>query len=186
MIQKKQSHTSDRKVIERLSEPNYRNSFLDAEVRSWIAYQIRALRKKAGLTQVQMADRLAKPQSVISRLENTDYGSLSVNTLLDIAKSMDVALLVQFVSYPDFLERTRDKSEQAMQPDTLYESASNLEQVKTEYDYPQGSFQPKFGRNHTSAASVQDASYKQTLGHPSVFSSASKVAASYSASETSQ
>ena len=111
-----------------------------------------------------MAERLVKPQSVISRLENTDYGSLSVNTLLDITKSMDVALLVQFVSYPDFLERTWDKSEQAMQPDTLYESAANLEQVTTESNLPQVNSQPKVGRNHTNAASVQDEWYKQFLG----------------------
>ncbi len=131
MIREKPSLASVQKLIKRLSKSAYRNSYLDSQVRARIAYQIRAMRKKAGLTQVQMADRLDKPQSAVSRLESTDYGNLSVNTLLEIAKSMDVALLVQFVSYPDFLERTWNKSEQAMQPDTFSESAENLRHNNT-------------------------------------------------------
>lgn len=101
---------------------SYRDGYMQNRVRSGIAYQIQAMRKKLGITQVQMAEKLGKPQSVISRLEDEQYGRVSIQTLLDVASALDVALLVQFVSYPDFLNRTKDMSEKALQPDTIMES----------------------------------------------------------------
>ena len=162
MIRKKPSSVNDPSMIKRLSKTAYRNSYLDSQVRTWIAYQIKALRKKSDFTQAEMAKCLDKPQSVISRLENADYGRLSVNTLLDIAKSMNVALLVQFVSYPDFLERTRDKSEQAMQPDTFDESVAILEkEKKIEYNFPQINSRFNAKESRASARSVQEKCYRQ-------------------------
>ena len=61
-----------------------------------IAHQIRALREKSGLNQKQFGDEIGKPQSVVSRLEDTEYGGITVNTLLDIAKARNVGLKVEF------------------------------------------------------------------------------------------
>jgi transcriptional regulator with XRE-family HTH domain len=79
-----------------------------------------------GLTQKEMAEKIGKPQSVISRLEDDEYGKVSVQTLLDVAQAVDVALLVQFVSYPDFLERMRDKSPARMVPENITESTARM------------------------------------------------------------
>ena len=122
MMHLRRPNAPDQKRLKRLESKEYRDSYLSSQVRTWIAYQFLALRNKFGFTQSAMAERTSKTQSVISRLESSEYGKVSVQTLLDVASSLDVALLVQFVSYPEFLDRTRDKSEDAMQPDTIFES----------------------------------------------------------------
>ena len=102
------------------ADKDYRDGFLDAVTRSGIAYQIKALRKKFGFSQAEMAEATGKTQSVISRLEGG--GRASVQTLLDIASALNVALLVRFVSYPEFLDRANKMSDKALQPDTIHES----------------------------------------------------------------
>lgn len=107
--------------------PGYREGFLRSHVRASIAYQVQALRTKLHMTQAQFAELTGKTQTVISRLEDTTSGMVGVQTLLDIANGTGVALLVQFVSYPDFLARTEDMSDAALQPDTIEESVKKLE-----------------------------------------------------------
>jgi len=161
MIQKKLNTAKDLKAIERLTISDYRDAYLEAQVRTWIAYQIRALRKKARLSQTEMAERLRKPQSVVSRLEDENYGRLSVTTLLEVAKAMDVSLLIQFVSYPDFLDRTQDKSERAMQPDTIHESAEILRRRETMLSYQRESWPDISRKNNTNSALKARAAYIQ-------------------------
>jgi transcriptional regulator with XRE-family HTH domain len=108
--------------LKKFERKSYRDGYLFTQVRSAIAHQIQALRAKFRLTQAEFAERTQKKQSTISRLESTQYGKVRVQTLLDIASSMDVALLVQFVSYPEFLRRTSDMSEAALQPQTIFET----------------------------------------------------------------
>jgi len=60
-------------------------------------------------------------QSVVSRLEDPDYGKVSIQTVLEGAAAFDVALLVQYVSFPVFLRRTRDVSTEALQAESFNE-----------------------------------------------------------------
>ena len=83
---------------------------------------MQALRGQTGLIQTEFADQVNKPQSVISRLENTEYGKVTVQTLLEIACALDVALLVRFVSYPEFLDRTKDMSPRGLRVENVYQS----------------------------------------------------------------
>lgn len=108
----------------RFNEKAYRDGYLQAKVRGMIAYQIQALREKTDLSQTEFAKQIGKTQSVVSRLENTEYGKVTIQTLLDIACALDVALVVKFASYPDFLFQTRDASVAALQPDTIFETLS--------------------------------------------------------------
>lgn len=109
-----------------LSKP-YRDSYLQAHVRSSIPYQIQALREKEGLTQEQLAQKMGTTQSVVARIENPESGRASVQTLLEIASATGVALLVRFVSYPEFLERARDMSPQALKVDNIDESVDKMQ-----------------------------------------------------------
>lgn len=113
---------SDLNELAKFEKKSFRDGYLQTATRGGIAYQIQALREKFKLTQVGFAEKLGKKQSSISRLENSEYGKVSVQTLLDIACALDVALLVRFVSYPEFLKRTKDLSISALQPETIYES----------------------------------------------------------------
>jgi transcriptional regulator with XRE-family HTH domain len=117
----------DRNDLTKFSRKSYRDGYLQTKVRGMIAYQIQALRERTGLSQIDFAKKIGKTQSVVSRLEDTEYGRVTVQTLLDIACALDVALVVKFASYPDFLSQTRDASAAALQPSTIQESLSQAQ-----------------------------------------------------------
>jgi hypothetical protein len=57
-----------------------------------------------------------KQQTVVSRLEDASYGKWTLQTLLDVAEKLDLALLVRFVDHATFLRFTGDMSEAASAP----------------------------------------------------------------------
>ncbi len=63
-----------------------------------IAEQVYALRTERGLTQRQLAELIGTTQSVISRIENTDYESERLDTLQKLAAALHCHLEVRFVS----------------------------------------------------------------------------------------
>lgn len=117
----------DLKTLRKFTSKVYRDGYLQTQVRGKVAYQVRALRQKFGMTQEQFAKEIGKPQSVVSRLESTEYGKVSVQTLLDIASALNIAVLVQFVTYPEFLRRAVDMSPKALAPATIDESIAEIE-----------------------------------------------------------
>src|SRR3954462_6877822 len=97
-----------KKLLAKLQRKSYRTAYVAEHVRRGIAYQIRALRDQRGWKQGELSERLKKPQSVVCRLEDPSYGKVSVQTLLEVAASFDVALQVRFVPFSTFLAQTRD------------------------------------------------------------------------------
>lgn len=63
-----------------------------------IAYQIYDLRKKAGLTQTQLAKMVHTRQSNIARIESAEYESYTFKTLGKVAKALKARLEVKVVS----------------------------------------------------------------------------------------
>jgi transcriptional regulator with XRE-family HTH domain len=104
-------------LVRELSEKEFRDAYMADQVRTSIAFQIRALREQSSRrwSQAELADRSGKKQSVISRLEDPDYGKLSLQTLLEIACAFDLPLLVQFVEWGDWLRRMADISPSNLQ-----------------------------------------------------------------------
>jgi transcriptional regulator with XRE-family HTH domain len=100
---------------EELSSKEFRDAFVAEYLRTGVAYQIRALREKRGWSQAELGRRTGKPQSAISRLEDPDYGRLSLKTLLQLAAAFDVALLVQFAAFSELLNRFSDLSPEALE-----------------------------------------------------------------------
>jgi len=103
-----------KKLLERLQRKSYRHAYLAQHVRRGVAYQIRALRDMRQWKQGLFAKLLGKPQSVVSRLEDPDYGKMTLQTLLEVANVFDVALEVRFVSYSSFVGNSRDVSVESM------------------------------------------------------------------------
>jgi len=99
-----------KRVARELSDPAFRKSYKRARVRSKIVYQIRALRKQRDWLQGKLAEIMGKPQSTVSRFEDADYGKLTLETLFEISDAFDLGLIVEFVSYPEFLMRTSNLS----------------------------------------------------------------------------
>ncbi len=66
-----------------------------------IAQQVYDLRTEAGLTQRQLADLIGTRQSVISRIEDADYGGHSLALLKKIAGALKQRLSVEFLPEAD-------------------------------------------------------------------------------------
>jgi transcriptional regulator with XRE-family HTH domain len=114
---------SDRKKLTTLSKSKvYRDTYLSSHVRAGIAYQIQALREKLGLSQAAFARKISMKQSVVSRLENPDYGKVTVQTLLQVAAALDIALHVRFCDYQEFLAVISDVSPEALAVNNISET----------------------------------------------------------------
>src|SRR5215510_982255 len=90
-------------LLSKLADRKYRNLFIASQVNKGIPYQLRALRATRGMTQTDLAERAGTTQTVISRIENTGAGNLSVKTLLKLAEAFDVALVVRFEPIDRFI-----------------------------------------------------------------------------------
>ena len=91
-----------RKLARKFAKRKYRDAYMAQHLRSFLADQIRAIRGER--SQKEFGRLIEKPQNVVSRIEDENYGKLSLQTLIGIANKLDVALIVQFVDYPTFLE----------------------------------------------------------------------------------
>jgi hypothetical protein len=110
-----------KKLWSKLGNKEYRDAYVSEHVRRWIAHQIRALREHPDRKwkQGELSDRMGKPQSVVSRLEDPTYGKMTVQTLLEVAMAFDVALIIKFVSFPRFASESADLTKSAMQVDSF-------------------------------------------------------------------
>lgn len=141
-------------IAAKLENEEYRNAYLESMVTHGIAHQIRVNRELRGWSQKALGISFGagKKQSTISRLEDPAYGKYSIQTLLDIAKAFDVALIVKFVPFSKFLTETSNKT-----PDALFAKSYSEEdlylsvaQVTVYEDYLRipSSSQPDEGINH--------------------------------------
>ena len=106
--------TWSEKLVPKLTDRAYRHAYMEEGVKAWIARQVRALREQRDWSQDDLARESGKKQSAISRIEDPDYGQLTLQTLFDLAKAYDLPLLVQFVEWQDRLYRMEDVSTEAL------------------------------------------------------------------------
>src|SRR5208282_2060622 len=94
------AHTTraKRQLLDSLKDREYRSSFVCERVRSSVALQIRALREqRKKMTQAQLGDHIGMAQTWVSKLENPDYGKMTVATLLRLATdAFDTDLEIKF------------------------------------------------------------------------------------------
>jgi hypothetical protein len=107
-----------------LDNPEFRAAYMTQHLRGFLADQIRSLR--GTMSQAAFGRLIGKPQSVVSRLEDEDYGKLGLQTLLDIATRLDIAVVVRFVDYPNFLRMTSDFSDDAAAPRSYPETRGEI------------------------------------------------------------
>lgn len=97
-----------------LRSKRFRDGYVYEHVRNGIPFQIRALRNEREWTQSDLGEAAKKPRTVITRLEDPNYGKLSLKTLFEIASGFDVALLVKFVPFSRLVREYEDVSWQAL------------------------------------------------------------------------
>lgn len=94
--------------VRQLSDAEVRREFVADQVRARIALLIRSLREQPdrNWTQTELGERAGKPQNVISRFEDPNYGKMSLQSLLDIAAAFDLPVWIDMPSWEDWLELT--------------------------------------------------------------------------------
>ena len=108
-------------IWESLRDPEYRHQFVEEEINVGIAFQIRSLRNRQNLRQVELADRLGGKQSLVSSWENPNYGRYSLGTLKVLAKAFDVGLLVRFVPFSTLVDWTLNLTSDTIAPPSFNE-----------------------------------------------------------------
>lgn len=93
-----------------IQSKEYREAFVDAQISTGLAFQIRAMRTLKKWSQKALALRIGTKQEAVSRLENPDYGKFSLETLRKIASAFDVALIVRFVPFSELIDKVSSLS----------------------------------------------------------------------------
>lgn len=102
------------RLLEKFRNKRYRDSYVSANNRRFLAQQLRAIRGE--MSQEEFGRLIGKPQSVVSRLEDPNYGKFTLQTLHEVAASLDRAVVTRIVDFPTFLRFTEDMSESATCP----------------------------------------------------------------------
>jgi transcriptional regulator with XRE-family HTH domain len=91
------------KLIERFKNFEYRHTYVDSFLDSYIATQIQVMRERHGLTQTELAKRAGMRQSQISGLEDVNNSTWKVGTLRKLARAFDLVLVVRFEEFGSVL-----------------------------------------------------------------------------------
>lgn len=94
MKKKKMGIPLDEVFAESEKDPRWAEAYAKADIEVRLALQIIKARKKAGLTQGQLARAAGTTQSVISRIERANQ-NLTVKTLARIATVLHTTLIIQ-------------------------------------------------------------------------------------------
>ena len=85
------------RLKEDLKNPEFKKAFHKEEIFASLAIQIAKIRKTEGLSQQELAEKLHTTQQTVSRLENTDNRSYSLNTLIKLADVLHKKLKIELV-----------------------------------------------------------------------------------------
>ena len=89
---------------EAMKDKGYRHGMVNAQIEIDLPFQIRALRKQRGWTQPELAAKTGMKQPRISNMEKPGVTHFSLETLRRLAEAFDVALVVRFAPFSEWLD----------------------------------------------------------------------------------
>jgi len=101
----------DHYLDEQLTNPEFAGRFEHAGEAWDVAMQIADLRRKAGLSQKELADLLKTSQQQISRLESSSYEGHSLSMLRRVAEALHARVRVVFEPAASTIGHVADKME---------------------------------------------------------------------------
>ncbi len=108
------STNSTRKQLkEKFRDKEYRDGFVSEGIFSRLPLKIRALREQCHLSQKQLGEKTGVAQAWVSKLEDPNYGKLTLTTLLRLASAFDVGLEVDFVPFSKVLDDALSPSQES-------------------------------------------------------------------------
>jgi len=91
-------------LVTKFEDKEYRDSFVAEQIFSRLPLKIRSIRETQELTQQQLGKLADMAQTWVSKLEDPNYGKLTVATLLKLASAFDVGLQIDFVPFSRILD----------------------------------------------------------------------------------
>jgi transcriptional regulator with XRE-family HTH domain len=95
------------------ADEEFRNSYAESFMNSFVAAQIKVLREAFPMTQGELAEKIGTQQLGIARVENVNYSAWKVETLRKIARALGVRLKITFEEFgtlPEEIERFNRES----------------------------------------------------------------------------
>jgi transcriptional regulator with XRE-family HTH domain len=102
-------------IIANKGDKRYRHAYSDENLNITIGTQIKVLREQREWRQEDLAREAEMTQPLISRYENVNYSSWSLNTLKKFAWAYDVWLDVRFRPFGDLVTTTNEFSRESLQ-----------------------------------------------------------------------
>jgi transcriptional regulator with XRE-family HTH domain len=119
-----------------LRDPEYSEGYAESFLNSYIATQIKVIREQRQMTQADLAGKIGTTQTGISRVENVNYTSWNIRTLIKIARAFAVRLHVSFEPFgtlPEevvrFSRESLERAERASDPGLAQEPVSVLDAI---------------------------------------------------------
>ena len=122
-------------LYQELCDKEFRDAFVEAHIDNGIAYQISGMRRDRDWDQKTLAEKAGTRQAVISRMEDPDYGRLSITTLKKIAAAFDVALEVKFVPFSEFVGSVRSLCTEFYTP-PAFDQDEDMSRIIAESEQP--------------------------------------------------
>jgi transcriptional regulator with XRE-family HTH domain len=117
-----------------LRERDYRANYIRAKLDVLVPSQLRALRLKRDLTQPILADQAGMKQSRISAMETPGRTNFNLETLVRMAATLNVGLMVKFVPFSEMLKWENNYSQDVfdvtpLEKDSDFTNPGQVEQM---------------------------------------------------------
>jgi len=106
-------------LIRQFQDKEFRDLFVAEHIYARLPLKIRALREQREWTQKQLGERAGMAQTWVSKLEDPNYGQLTIATLLKLASAFDVALSIDFITFSQILHEAVSLSPESFQVPSL-------------------------------------------------------------------